>query len=112
MSSALYQVRAVLISDRLDTARLMSVIRSAAGRRPGAAAKRPEPDRLDRITIVGGQSFAPDTVTGRLTGPSRTEPTAAVDGRHLVDEPGAGAGWLTPSRAPDQRSTHSGRQPS
>jgi hypothetical protein len=80
-------VRVVLINDSPDTSRLVSIQTET---RLGAASvlrlMAPSLSASSGITI-GGQSFDPDTDTGRLSGSSRTGLIAPVDDRYLIGVP-------------------------
>lgn len=56
--------------------------------------RAPSVGARDRITL-GGQSFGPDTTTGRLTGPSQTPTLLPAKGTYVVRLPPASATLLT-----------------
>jgi hypothetical protein len=85
------QTRVVLINDSPDTSRIVSIEASA----PLAMAsvlrlQAPSLTATDGITL-GGQSFDPNTGSGRLSGSSRTGMLAPLDGRYLVNVPAGSA---------------------
>ena len=83
--------RVVLINDSPDTSRLVAI--QAPTRSGSATVVRLKAPGLTAPTgvTIGGQSFAPGTDTGRLSGPSQTGSIARLDKRYRIRVPPSSA---------------------
>ncbi|MGH2885326.1 MAG: glycosyl hydrolase family 79 C-terminal domain-containing protein [Solirubrobacteraceae bacterium] len=88
-------VRVVLINDSLTHTRWV-LVRPPGPSREAKLARLEAPSAHARTGItLGGKSFSPRTVTGRLTGPAQVTVMRPSAGGYLVRLPAAGAALLT-----------------